>query len=129
MVADEGDYVVRCFEGTVAVTSVSNLSDTVTAGEGIRLVGDAWEALQVEEKDPAWINGFTSFENAPIREVLNAYERQFGIEVIYNNDNRKYTGAFPHDNANDALEMIALPMNLVIESGDSGEIHLRRMQE
>ncbi len=129
VIASEEDYVVTCFEGAVSVSSLSTNPNIVTAGEGIRLVGQTWEQLDVQQDHPSWTEGITTFKEAPIREVLNAYERQFGVEIDYYQDDRKYTGAFPHDNADDALNMILLPMNLEIEAADDERIRLRILEE
>lgn len=127
VVADEESYVVKCFEGTVAVHSPGLKTDTLTAGEGVRLVEGAWVALPANGSSPQWLEGITAFENAPIREVLNAFERQFGIEVEYGDDDRKYTGAFPNSDPTEALEMILQPMRLEIETNEGELIRLRKM--
>ena len=129
VLTDEETYVVRCFEGTVAVNAAALQPDTLRAGEGVRLIEGQWQDLTVAGADPAWTNGNTSFEGAPLREVLNAYERQFGVEVDYSGDNRPYSGAFPHNNADQALELIRIPMGLEVESSDGQVIRLRKVQE
>lgn len=127
VVADEESYVVKCFEGTVAVHSAGLETDTLTAGEGVRLVEGAWVALPAKGSSPQWLTGIMAFENAPIREVLNAFERQFGITVEYQGDERKYTGAFPNSDPTEALEMILQPMRLEIETNEGELIRLRKM--
>lgn len=127
VVADEESYVVKCFEGTVAVRSTGLVADTLTGGEGVRLVNGAWVALPAKGNSPQWLNGITEFDNAPIREVLNAFERQFGLEVVYGDDDRKYTGAFPNEDPTEALEMILRPMRLEIEVQEGELIRLRKM--
>jgi len=127
VVADEESYVVKCFEGTVAVRSVGLETDTLTAGEGVRLVNGAWVTLPTKGNVPQWLRGITEFDSAPIREVLNAYERQFGLTVEYSGDDRKYTGAFPHSDPNEALEMILQPMHLEIEAKEGEMIRLRKL--
>lgn len=127
VVADEESYVVKCFEGTVAVYSDGLETDTLTAGEGVRLVEGAWVELPANGSSPQWLEGITAFENAPIREVLNAFERQFGIAVEYSGDYRKYTGAFPNSDPAEALEMILRPMRLEIEVQEGELIRLRKL--
>lgn len=129
VVADQESYVVMCFEGTVAVHATGLRTDTLTAGEGVRLLDGEWVALDIKGDRPEWMNGITQFEGAPLREVLNSYERQFGIQVEYIGDDRKYTGAFPNDNPNEALEMILQPMGLEIERQEEGMIRLRKLAE
>lgn len=127
VVTDEETYVVKCFEGTVAVRSAGLVTDTLTAGEGVRLVDGGWVALPAKGSSPQWLDGISEFDNAPIREVLNAFERQFGLEVEYSDDERKYTGAFPNSDPTEALEMILRPMHLEIDVQEGVLIRLRKM--
>lgn len=129
VIADEESYVVKCFEGTVAVSSAGLITDTLTPGEGVRLLNGSWVAIPANGSSPDWLNGITAFENAPIREVLNAFERQFGIAIEYNGDERKYTGAFPNTDPNEALEMILQPMRLEIEANEGDMIRLRKLMD
>lgn len=127
VVGDQESYVVKCFEGIVAVRAAGLQTDTLTAGEGVRLVNGVWVALPAKGENPQWLKGITEFDNAPIREVLNAFERQFGIAIDYSGDDRKYTGAFPNSNPTEALEMVLRPMRLEIETNEGEFIRLRKM--
>lgn len=129
VVADEESYVVKCFEGTVAVHAAGLTADTLIAGEGVRLIDGVWVALPAKGNSPQWLTGITAFENAPVREVLNAFERQFGITVEYQGDDRKYTGAFPNSDPTEALEMILRPMHLEIEANEGELIRIRKMRD
>lgn len=129
VIADQDQYVVNCFEGSVSVSSLKAASTVLTAGQGVRLMDNAWETLSVSSESPSWTTGNTSFSSAPIREVLNAFERQYGVEVVYEDDLREYTGAFPNDDVEAALQMILHPMNLEVSSTEGNRIHLRKMSE
>ena len=129
VISDKDQYVVKCFEGSVSVLSPQATETVLTTGQGVRLMGSSWENLSFTAEFPSWTTGNTSFTSAPIREVLNAFERQYGVEVVYEDDLREYTGAFPNDDVEAALQIILRPMNLEVSSTEGNRIHLRKMSE
>lgn len=129
VVADQDQYAVNCFEGSVSVTSPKATAAILTAGQGVRLYHDSWRDIRVRTDAPSWTTGRATFSSAPIREVLNEFERQFGIEIVYENDPREYTGAFPLNDMDAALELILRPMNLEVSASEAKKIHIRRTRE
>ena len=63
----------------------------------------------------------SEFNAIPIKEVLSELERQYSIEVAIENtdENRLFTGGFPHDNLENALNAITQPMNITYELSSS----------
>ncbi|MDP5170890.1 MAG: FecR domain-containing protein [Bacteroidia bacterium] len=127
VLADADHYVVSCYEGTVAVSAQGIEPDTLHAGEGVRLSDLGWLALESVGSDASWISGTTQFRATPLSEVLSAYERQFGIVLEYDGEERLYTGGFPNEDANQALNLIIVPMNLEIVARDNQKIRLRNV--
>ncbi|WP_242119364.1 FecR family protein [Aestuariivivens sediminicola] len=113
-------FEVRCYEGHVKVQSDTVLRH-LYAGDVFKIVNGIFTQEQISTNKPSWVDGMSTFEVVPIREVLAELERQYQIEVITKNIDldRLFTGAFKHDNLEEALKAITLPMHLTFEFVDS----------
>ncbi len=129
VIAAEEHYVVHCFEGVVAISSHNAHFDTLHAGEGARLISQGWQSLLIEEQEPSWMTGTTQFVSTPLSEVLTAFERQFGVTFVYESDDRLYTGAIPHHDESQALDLILVPMGLEMLSREGQTIRLKKLSE
>ncbi len=129
LLSSESSYRISCLEGVVAVHADGFPSDTLLAGEGLRLTTEGWQSLAGVSQDAAWNDGMTHFREVPIREVLDAFERQFGLQVEYQGPSKLYTGGFPHEESGQALDLILRPLGLEIEARDAQRIRLREIGE
>lgn len=129
VLSSELSYRISCLEGVVAVSANGFPSDTLTAGEGIRLTTEGWQALAQVAQDEAWTGGMTHFRDAPLSEVLDAFGRQFGFEVEYHGNSKLYTGGFSHEDGEQALELILRPLGLEVEAREGQRIRLREIRE
>lgn len=106
-------FEVKCFEGIVKV-----VSDTIVmqllAGDSYQILDGKFTYGKIVYSSPQWITNMSEFNAIPIKNVLSELERQYDVEVTFNNvdTNRLFTGAFPHDNLENALFAITQPMNL-----------------
>ena len=113
--AREDRLEVHCFEGVVHVRSDA-ISDTLNPGEAIRIKHGAlvrsWNMERVEQ--PGWLDGVSHFDQVPLEEVLEALERQYGIEIapFEGITGKRFTGDFVHDDLGTALKMVCEPFSI-----------------
>lgn len=119
---------VICYTGKVNVAS-TNASRDLLPGDGVRVekgrVTSSWK--KEDQTEPSWLNGLTVFEGeVPLREAVDELVNVFGIEVTEFSvaDTIKYTGAFPHTDATDAINLVLETLNLRYEF-DSAKNTLR----
>ncbi|GAA3566322.1 FecR family protein [Snuella lapsa] len=113
VIARNGYFEVQCKEGKVKVTCALLQKETVLLpGKALRLVGDVLETWNFNVTDPSWTIGESTFNNAPISQVLIALENQYNItcDIANINLNKRFTGGFPHNNLKLALKMVTTPM-------------------
>ncbi|MEM6631675.1 MAG: FecR domain-containing protein [Bacteroidota bacterium] len=111
--------VVQCFEGRVRVEAPNGDAQTLAKGQAVRFQSSKepmnWNIDATHP--PKWEEGLSRFEQTVLPEVLDALERQFGIEIEVNSDYSavRYTGSFVHDDLLLALKMVLEPLNLSYE--------------
>jgi len=129
-VKDRHDYFeVKCFEGIVKV-----VSDTITrflkAGDSYQVLNGKFSKGKTIYKAPKWTENMSVFEAIPIKEVFAEMERQYNIEIVYKmNSNRLFTGGFVHDNLENALNAVTIPMNLTYERSSSNLVVIHEKKD
>lgn len=107
---------VICYEGKVRVTDLKNESVILEPGMAAKIVEGELEAdwAPAVSTDADWKNGSSTFHAAPYENVVEELENQYQISIEVKSDikDRVYYGAFPHDNLEQALQMVAHPMQL-----------------
>ncbi len=114
---NRGDYFkTTCYEGKVQVIKAES-NDILSEGEEVSFIGSKKSKKVKQEKlrSPSWLKGVSSFKSAPLSHVLKEIEIQYG--VIFENTSLKnkqllYTGEFPHNKLEEALENVLLPMGI-----------------
>ncbi len=114
--ARDGRLVVFCYEGKVRVSD-GGAEKVLIAGQGLRLVDGKWEDNPPAASEPSWMTGRSTFKKEPLANVLEELKRQYelNLELDTSIENRIYTGQFPHDDINKALQLICEPMGLSYE--------------
>lgn len=109
--AREQLYAVDCYEGKVQVNTATS-SIVLTRGQGAKLGEKGLKLIPVENEKPSWVDGESSFENAPLNQVFAELERQYNITIAAENIDRNilFTGSFTHDSITTALESICSPL-------------------
>lgn len=123
---------VKCFEGKVSVLNEKDGSHVLTPGKGLRIYTGAVAAdtFSISEKGPQWTTGSSSFEDAPLLEVINALSIQYDVE--FNTSavslNRRYSGKFTHSNLESALDAVFSPLGIsyTVEGTGKKRIVLRQ---
>ncbi len=116
-------FEVKCFEGIVNVKS-NKINKRLLAGDVFLILNNKFISGKTGNKVPLWTENMSEFKAIPYSEVLSEIERQYNLQVIFKNvnTNRLFTGGFPHDNLDDALNAITLPMNLSYKLSDSNVV-------
>jgi len=111
-VKQRGDYYeVICYEGKVGVEAATQTLKLL-AGDGYREASNGAAKFQVTSGGrPEWLNGRSSFFRTPYYSVLKELENQYEIVVETNEIdlNETFTGSFPNDDLDVALEAITIP--------------------
>jgi ferric-dicitrate binding protein FerR (iron transport regulator) len=116
----KNSFEVYCFTGKVQVQSSDKKASTLLSrGLFTRfLPGNKFSVPQIIDFDKTFSfgNGKVYFKNASYEEVLTAFEKKYNVIIEQSNiSDRYYTGYFPCDNMEKALNLICVPMNLRYE--------------
>ncbi len=120
-------YEVLCYEGKVRV---QNKDETTVLTKGLsyrKIDVKPSEKGVFESIKPNWLDGETSFNNTPLKYVLEELEKQYNIQITSANIdvNLLYTGAFTNKNLNLALQTICAPLSVQF-SVDSNKVVLSK---
>ncbi|WP_420319779.1 FecR family protein [Flagellimonas sp.] len=109
-------FEVKCFEGKVQVVSGEH--------EAILLEGDNFRFLNGNASKgkntfsvAQWTKNISNFQRVEVSEVFAELERQYKVGVILENVDAQqlFSGGFVHDNLENALKSITVPLNLDYE--------------
>ena len=115
VISRDSIFKVSCYEGLVSV-NYNNKEVKVPAGTEFVLKAGKTEKLDIVIAEPYWIKKMSVFDNAAIADVFSELEKQYNVSIDYDSDlNLKFTGAFEHNNLENALKSITQPLNLTFE--------------
>lgn len=122
-------FEVKCFEGIVSVQS-NNKSQRLTKGNTFRIVNGIITVDTTSLEQPEWINNKSSFESVPLYEVLHELERQYDISIKTEKieTDRLFTGGFIHNDLEQALQSITIPLDLSYKKDQQNNIILLKME-
>lgn len=123
-------FEVYCFEGLVEVT-FNNKIIKLPAGKAFTARHGVTSKFAILETKPQWSKTISKFKNTPINEVFNELERHYPISVDYSqiNSSQTFTGAFEHQNLNNALLAITKPLKLTYKKKQDHFIILETTRE
>jgi len=110
------DFKVQCYEGSIEFTPLDTNHPSMRLQKGVEisLMNGEIHQKQFSKNTPDWKNGFSSFSEQPLSEVLDEltiqYPIQFKIDAI--DINRKFTGNFTHTHLENALKTTLEPMGI-----------------
>ncbi|AUC80200.1 anti-sigma factor [Nonlabens sp. MB-3u-79] len=108
----EGVFKVSCYEGLVQVAYNSSLVQ-VPAGTEFTLGSGNLLKSDVLLSQPTWLTNMSVFENAAFKNVMLELENQYQVKIQFPKDtNRIFTGAFEHDDLENALRSITQPLDM-----------------
>ena len=123
-------FEVICYEGLVNVKHAKD-SRNLPAGSTLRIVDGITTFETVDFNRPQWLNNVSSFKSVPFYQVIKEFERQYDVTVNAENIDTKrfFTGGFVHNNMQDGLKSITLPLDLNYTIDTNKNITLRKKEE
>lgn len=115
IISKEGTFKVSCYEGLVSVNYGKEIVK-LPAGTEFVLESENGIKTEVSISEPNWLNNMSVFDNATLDSVLAELEKQYNVKVNYIADNDifiNFTGAFEHNNLENALKSVTQPLNLI----------------
>ncbi|MCW5515723.1 FecR family protein [Muriicola sp. Z0-33] len=109
----ENFFEVKCFEGTVRVT-LEEYESVLNQGDNVRWYNGVVEQSKNTYSVPQWTKNISDFQRVAISQVFSELERQYGVTVTLEHidEKRLFTGGFVHDNLDNALKSITVPLDL-----------------
>ncbi len=106
-------FQVNCYEGKVEVNTKGKKT-ILTAETSLTANGLHQKKVDIHHTTPQWMSGKTVFESTPYSVVIQSLEKRFGVSITFpeHYKNGLFTGGFPHDNLDKALQAVTLPLNL-----------------
>lgn len=130
VISKEGMFKVSCYEGLVGV-SYGNEEVKLPAGTEFTLqTGDDVVKNDIAISEPNWLKNMSVFNNAKLDAVFAELEKQYNVKVNYVTDNDaiiNFTGAFEHNNLENALKSVTQPLNLTY-SINKEEVEIRNAE-
>ena len=120
-------FEVVCYEGSVKV-DYNKISRILKPGESFLVLDNkVVEKPKTKNTSPFWINNESNFKSMPYSQVLAEFERQYNVTFSVNDidANEVFTGGFPHNNLDNALQAITIPLNLAFTKNNN-KISLKR---
>ena len=113
-------FEVLCYEGRVQVENNEEKTILTQGLSFIKIEKKATEKGTFTNSKPNWLDGESSFNNTPIKFVLNELEKQYNVNISSSNLdlNTLYTGAFSNKNLNLALQTICVPLSIQFKITD-----------
>lgn len=125
-----GYYQIDTFEGLVQVKT-KDTTVLVAAGNSVRFENGNFRPNLLSNTQPSWSEGISTFKSVTLKEVLDELERQYDIELNRNNlpESKLFTGSFPHNNIEQALQSIATPLKLTYSIRSEKAVSLEYIEE
>ena len=116
---------MQCYEGIVQVRA-QNIERRLTAGQTYSIIDGTFSEGQTNLTAPQWTLNKSSFDNIPYKEVIAELERQYDVEIEIDSADvdRFFTGGFIHNNLDQALKSVTIPMNLTYTMDSSKRIQI-----
>ncbi|MGB7393244.1 MAG: FecR domain-containing protein, partial [Pricia sp.] len=122
-------FEVACYEGPVRVVTADH-TEILKVGDNFKLYkGDAVKGRHSQDT-PLWTDNMSDFQRIPLSQVLAELERQYGVDTLIENidTDQLFTGAFVHNNLENALKSISEPLNLDYEIINPDQVRLSKRE-
>ncbi|OIQ29324.1 MAG: hypothetical protein BM564_06395 [Bacteroidetes bacterium MedPE-SWsnd-G2] len=121
-------FKVSCYEGLVQVTYNDNEVKLPAGTEFILSSGKGLKS-NIVIAEPYWLKNMSVFEDASFKAVVEELEKQYSIKIQYPSSlNVNFTGAFEHNNLENALKSITNPLNLTYTIQNTNEVIIKNGQ-
>ncbi|MBR9913388.1 MAG: DUF4974 domain-containing protein [Algicola sp.] len=121
-------FKVTCYEGLVQVI-YNNNQIKLPAGSEFVLASGKGVKSSIVIAEPYWLKNMSVFENTALEDVIAEVEKQYHLTIDFPTDtDLKFTGAFEHNNLENALKSITQPLNLTYTIENTNEVIIRNGQ-
>jgi ferric-dicitrate binding protein FerR (iron transport regulator) len=121
-------FKVSCYEGLVQVV-YNNKEVKLPAGTEFKLSSGKGVKSNIVIAEPYWLKNMSVFENTPIIEVIKELTMQYKVNISLPSELEvNFTGAFEHNNLENALKSITQPLNLTYEIQNKNKVIIRNGQ-
>jgi len=129
VISKEGTFKVSCYEGLVSV-SYGNEEVKLPAGTEFTLQSGNGVKNEIAISEPNWLKNMSVFNNAKLDAVFAELEQKYNVKIKYITDIDtiiNFTGAFEHNNLENALKSITQPLNLTFTI-NSQEVEIKNTE-
>ena len=119
-------FEVICYEGVVQVTT-KKIVKKLLAGDTFRMDSGVQFSGATNDVAPQWTANMSSFKSVRFQQVLEELQRQYNITITYDGTKKTqfFTGAFVHDNLENALQAITAPLGLTYKIEENNKVILK----
>ena len=124
--ARDDKFYINCYEGLVSV-SLNGSKIELQAGKELKIEnGLIIYHDSSNTENPSWLLNESYFENTTLALVLQEIERQYPIKITTDNINveKRFTGAFTHNDLDLALKSVCDPLNLAYSISGNDDVTL-----
>ncbi len=112
-------FEVICFEGRVKVV-LEDEEYVLQQGEMFKSVGTSKARLPITSSGPDWLKGESSFNDIPVKYVVEEIERLYDVKISGKVPDARFTGKIPHTNLHVAMLALSNTMSSRFEiKGDT----------
>lgn len=130
VISRDSIFKVTCYEGLV---QVSYNSETIKLPAGTEFVLQSGKAntTNIAVAEPYWLKNMSVFENATMASVFAEIEKQFNITIQteFEETDALFTGAFEHNNLENALKSVSQPLNLTYDILNTKVVIIRHVEK
>ena len=122
-------FKVACYEGIVQVVYGSE-TIKLPAGTQFVLKSGRGKKSDIVIAEPYWLKNMSVFKNASIDDVFKEIEKQYNITILkaFDENSLLFTGAFEHNNLENALKSVTQPLNLTYEITTTKKVTIRNAE-
>ncbi|MGW9685956.1 FecR family protein [Flagellimonas sp. 2504JD1-5] len=130
VIARDSIFSVVCYEGLVQVAH-NNDTTQLPAGKGYHFFNNTPQVVNVALSQPKWLQDLSVFEEATIVQVIKVLEEEYQVQVVLDQIDvaTRFTGAFEHDNLENALQAITQTLKLTYEFSDTNTVIIRNAKK
>jgi transmembrane sensor len=113
VIAIDFGFEISCYEGLVRVDQ-GDASFELPAGRRLFISGGEIQLSDVHTTEPGWIYNESRFDDQPVLKVLDVLESEYKLDLTTENIdvNLRFTGGFPNNDLEAALQAITVPLKL-----------------
>ena len=120
----ESTFDLSSYKGQVRFRlPFKNENITVVEGKGIKLRERKIYEELIKATEPPWINGLSTFDRAPLSEVLMELQALFDVNFAYDSmdTSARFTGHIPHHSLELSLKVLFIPMGVQYEYNEKSK--------